>query len=47
VVADKFKVVLARFLQTKYEDEELLEPVRRLDEIVGFEFRKHVPVRII
>jgi hypothetical protein len=46
MVCDELLEILARLLKTKYEYDELLAPVRCLHEIVAFQFRCHLPVRV-
>lgn len=43
----KLVIVLARFLEPKQKNNELLAPVRCLHEIVRLQFWSHVPMGIV
>jgi len=47
MVCNKFIVILSRFLKPENQDNELLDPICELHQVIAFEFRLHVPVRII
>lgn len=46
VVGNEFAVVLAWFFETEKKDNELLAPVSGVHEVVSFQVRYHIPVRI-
>lgn len=47
VVGNEFGIVLAWFFETEKKDNELLAPVSRMQEVVSFQVRNHIPVRIV
>jgi hypothetical protein len=46
-MCNEFLEVFPRLLETKDEHDKLLTPVRRLHEIIAFEFRSHLPVWVV
>lgn len=46
VVGNEFGVVLAWFFETEKKDNELLAPICRMHEVVSFQVRYHIPMRI-
>lgn len=46
VVGNELGEVLAWFFETEKKDNELLAPVRSMHEVVSFQVRYHIPVRI-
>lgn len=46
MVGNEFVVVFAWLFETEEKNDELLTPVSRMHEVVSFQVRDHIPVRI-